>query len=530
VPNSAAPTRRVGTSGGTPSASPPKLAPPEDIDGRSKFTSTLVGVSPSKAPPPPASGSQVLAPPPWRGASAYQGGQEPQPRVSSISSPGIAPGVNPDGTVAHPDDRRVPHTRITAAAPPAPPAEAEEPASPATAAIGDAIQQLLDSQTSVSMEGVQEAAPHVPSGTLRGQPASEFMRESEAEPVRESQIEMVRDSAIEEEVAPREPVRSLPPASPVATRSAEPTQRTHVEPSAVPEPRQGSPSARWSAPVARAAGAAPVVSDRELAAYSFVEREPDRDASFAPAEVGNAHAPADDSNVRLGLWVAAAIVIVGFGGWMATRGGFDIPPRTPTAAPVIAAPPPAEPAAPAAVPAISPELGDVAPAPAAPTAPAAPAAPAPTPALATDAVNPPPRATGPIAARPGRAPLLKPLDEATADKPAANPVITVTPAATEAPTPEPAAPTGTLPETPTRENVQSALDEKRSEVLVCANGQRGVAEVDLTVASSGAVTHAVVAGDFAGSPAGSCIARVVRTARFAPFSKPRFRVIYPFSL
>ncbi len=42
--------------------------------------------------------------------------------------------------------------------------------------------------------------------------------------------------------------------------------------------------------------------------------------------------------------------------------------------------------------------------------------------------------------------------------------------------------------------------------------------------------HAVVAGDFAGSPAGSCIARVVRTARFAPFSKPRFRVIYPFSL
>ena len=37
-------------------------------------------------------------------------------------------------------------------------------------------------------------------------------------------------------------------------------------------------------------------------------------------------------------------------------------------------------------------------------------------------------------------------------------------------------------------------------------------------------------GDFAGTPAGSCIARVVRGATFAPFSKPRFRVIYPFSL
>jgi hypothetical protein len=524
---SAAPTRRVGTN----SADPPKLAPPDEIDGRSKFTSTLVGVSPSKAPAPPAASSPVLAPPPWRGASAYEGGQEPQPRVSSISSPGIAPGVNPDGTVAHPDDRRVPHTRITAAAPPAPVADAEEPPSPATAAIGDAIQQLLDAQTSVSMEGVQEAAPHVSSGTLRGQPAGEFLGESEAEPVRESQIEMVSDSSIEEEVAPPESVRSLPPAAPVATRSAEPTLRTHVEPSAVPEPRQAPPSARWSAPpapvVARAGAAAPEFSDSELAAYSFVEREPDRDASFGPAEVGNQAASADDSNVRLGTWVAAAIVLVGFGGWLVTRGGFDIPPRTPVATPVIAAPPPAEPVVPAVAPAASPELGDVAPAPSATAAPAAPAAASePTPAAAVSRSEP----RAPIAARPPRPPLLNPL--ATADEPAADPVMTVTPVAPEAPVPaaEPAVPAGPLPETPTRENVQSALDAKRSEVLVCAAGQHGIAEVDLTVSSTGAVTHAVVAGDFAGSPAGSCIARVVRTARFAPFSKPRFRVIYPFSL
>jgi hypothetical protein len=232
--------------------------------------------------------------------------------------------------------------------------------------------------------------------------------------------------------------------------------------------------------------------------------------------------------VRLGLWVAAAIVIVGCGGWLVTRGGFDIPPRTPAAAPVIAAPPPAEPA-PAALPVTSPELGDVTPA---PGAPAAPAAATPTAAAPATDTSTPPRATGAIAARAPRAPVLKPLDEATADKPAADPVIKVTPAAAEpaATTPEPAAAGGPMPETPTRENVQSALDAKRSEVLVCANGQHGVAEVDLTVSSSGQVTHAVVAGDFAGSPAGSCIARVVRTARFAPFSKPRFRVIYPFSL
>jgi hypothetical protein len=78
--------------------------------------------------------------------------------------------------------------------------------------------------------------------------------------------------------------------------------------------------------------------------------------------------------------------------------------------------------------------------------------------------------------------------------------------------------------------VQAALDEKRTEIVACAAGQRGVAEVDLTVASAGNVTYAVVGGDFAGTPAGSCIARVVRSAKFAPFSKPRFRVIYPFSL
>jgi hypothetical protein len=40
----------------------------------------------------------------------------------------------------------------------------------------------------------------------------------------------------------------------------------------------------------------------------------------------------------------------------------------------------------------------------------------------------------------------------------------------------------------------------------------------------------VVGGDFAGTPEGSCIARVARTAQFVRFAKPRFRVIYPFSL
>jgi len=536
--SAAAPKKRERV--GTLSGHPPGIELPTEVDGRAKFTNTLVGVTPSHAPPPPAAGP-VLAPPPWRGASAYQSGQEPQPRVSSISSPGItAAGVLADGTVAHPDDRRVPHTRITAAAPPAPSPEVEEPA-PATAAIGDAIQQLLDAQTSVSMEGVQESGQDVATRSTSHALSDdeELLRDSALQPVRESQIEVVRDSAIEEEL-PAEPVRSLPPAAPVARRAApatEPIERSRVEPSAVPEPRATPPSARWAStptPVAAPVESKPELSDQELAAYSFVESEPERTESVAPSERGHATAGADDSNVRLGLLVAAAILVVGIGGWAATRGGFVKPPRTPASAPAIAAPPPSAAVKPAVTePAPSPELGDVA-----PEQPAAPAqAQAVPPATGTNQPGTAPAAaadpgTRPVAARPPRAPRSSGAEPPEA--PAA-PVLSVTPSAPEpaaapAPAAQPSAPEGPLPETPTRENVQSALDAKRSEVLACAAGQHGVAEVDLTVSSSGAVTHAVVAGDFAGSPAGSCIARVVRTARFAPFSKPRFRVIYPFSL
>jgi hypothetical protein len=85
-------------------------------------------------------------------------------------------------------------------------------------------------------------------------------------------------------------------------------------------------------------------------------------------------------------------------------------------------------------------------------------------------------------------------------------------------------------ETPTRREVLDALEPLRPAVERCANGQHGVAQLDITVVNTGTVTHAVVAGDFAGTPAGSCIALAARGAKFAPFQKPRFRVIYPFAL
>ena len=95
-------------------------------------------------------------------------------------------------------------------------------------------------------------------------------------------------------------------------------------------------------------------------------------------------------------------------------------------------------------------------------------------------------------------------------------------------TPRPAA--AELPDTPSRDDVLSALAPIRAAVAACAHGQRGVAQLDITVANTGAVTHAIVGGDFSGTAEGSCIARTARSAQFVPFKKPRFRVIYPFSL
>jgi hypothetical protein len=90
----------------------------------------------------------------------------------------------------------------------------------------------------------------------------------------------------------------------------------------------------------------------------------------------------------------------------------------------------------------------------------------------------------------------------------------------------PAPPTGPLPEAPGRDDIAAVLNAMRGDMATCAAGRTGVAELDLTVHGSGHVAHAVVSGDFAGTPQGSCIARTLRKARFAPFERPKFRVLY----
>ena len=70
-----------------------------------------------------------------------------------------------------------------------------------------------------------------------------------------------------------------------------------------------------------------------------------------------------------------------------------------------------------------------------------------------------------------------------------------------------------------------------SEVKACAANEEkpasGIADVAITVAgSSGKVMSAEVKGMT--GEVGSCIARVARTATFAPFTKDKFSVTYPY--
>jgi len=100
----------------------------------------------------------------------------------------------------------------------------------------------------------------------------------------------------------------------------------------------------------------------------------------------------------------------------------------------------------------------------------------------------------------------------------------------ERPPREEAAPSGPLPDKPTRAQVLQSLQSVEPRVRGCRETRGGIAQVRITVASSGRVRNAVVQGVFAGTPEGSCVARAVRRARFPKFKDESFSVTYPFRL
>jgi len=91
-------------------------------------------------------------------------------------------------------------------------------------------------------------------------------------------------------------------------------------------------------------------------------------------------------------------------------------------------------------------------------------------------------------------------------------------------------PVAELPAQPTRDQVKQSLQQIEPAVLACSAGAHGMVFANVTVASSGRVSHGTIEGAFAGTPQGSCMARALRTASFPEFSAQSFSVKYPFRL
>jgi predicted Zn finger-like uncharacterized protein len=88
-----------------------------------------------------------------------------------------------------------------------------------------------------------------------------------------------------------------------------------------------------------------------------------------------------------------------------------------------------------------------------------------------------------------------------------------------------------MAEAPSRNDVLTSMKKIESEVRACAASEAtpvtGTANVAITVmGSSGKVASAEVSG--LTGPVGSCIARVARTATFAPFTREKFSVTFPY--
>jgi hypothetical protein len=94
---------------------------------------------------------------------------------------------------------------------------------------------------------------------------------------------------------------------------------------------------------------------------------------------------------------------------------------------------------------------------------------------------------------------------------------------------EPAAATLNLQDTPTRDQVLSAMTGVKPTVQACSKGSGAIATVTVNVAGmTGRVTNAQVTG--VTGPEGTCIAQAVRKAAFPRFQQKVFKVIFPYKL
>jgi hypothetical protein len=86
---------------------------------------------------------------------------------------------------------------------------------------------------------------------------------------------------------------------------------------------------------------------------------------------------------------------------------------------------------------------------------------------------------------------------------------------------------GGPPAQPTREQVRDVMTAMHSQLAQCAQDKHGTTYANVTVQGNGRVSYSLIEGAFAGTEAGSCMARALRSARFPEFVGPPFKVRYP---
>lgn len=84
-----------------------------------------------------------------------------------------------------------------------------------------------------------------------------------------------------------------------------------------------------------------------------------------------------------------------------------------------------------------------------------------------------------------------------------------------------------IPSLPSREQVQRMMASANSQIQECLGDRHGLAELHVSLSPAGRVTAVRVAGALAGTPEGSCVARVLRSTPSPEFWMESFSFEFP---
>jgi hypothetical protein len=86
---------------------------------------------------------------------------------------------------------------------------------------------------------------------------------------------------------------------------------------------------------------------------------------------------------------------------------------------------------------------------------------------------------------------------------------------------------GGPPAQPSREQIRDVMLAMHNQLAQCVQDKHGTTYANVTIQGSGLVSYSLIDGAFAGTEAGSCMARALRSATFPEFAGPPFKVRYP---